>query len=206
MSTFQKLSKSGARPAPSLSSPDLTFSLWEGAEHEEVTRPHWPCSGAPAELRELGACTAAFEQLWLAAPFSDFQAVADLCPRFLDFLQWADLQGKEWLWVAGVQACLNPRVERASCAGGSSQPLCTTLPWWYPYWFRLGGSSRDSCLHSAEEAAAEDRFAYLGRKMPVLPLCCASIDRCRNSSGHSYAVMCSSLRTKKQGFRIRSQM
>lgn len=23
--------------------------------HEEVTRPHWPCSGAPAELRDLGA-------------------------------------------------------------------------------------------------------------------------------------------------------
>lgn len=47
-----------------------------------------PGSGAPAELRELGVCPAAFEQLWLAAPFSDFQAVADLCPRFLDFLQW----------------------------------------------------------------------------------------------------------------------
>lgn len=36
---------------------------------------------------------------------------------------------------------------------------------------QTGGSTRDSCLHSAEEAAAKDRFAYLGPKMPVLPLC-----------------------------------
>lgn len=69
-----------------------------------------------------------------------------------------------------------------------------------------GGSSRDSCLHSAEEAAAEDRFAYLGPKMPGLPLCCVSIGRRSDSSVHTRVVMCSSLRTKKQGFRIRSYM
>lgn len=71
---------------------------------------------------------------------------------------------------------------------------------------QTGGSSCNSCLHLMEEAAAEDRFAYLGPKIPDLPLCHASIDRRRDSSVHTPVVMCASPRTKKQGFRIRSQM
>lgn len=52
----------GASPTHSLSSPDLTFSLWEGTVHEEVMRPLWPCPGTPATLGEL-VCAAAFRQL-----------------------------------------------------------------------------------------------------------------------------------------------